>query len=87
MLRIGWVANLPSLSILEVMEMVSERLRVAVKLSPKKDYQIAHEANLHPSTLSKLINGIERAKPGDERVLRIARVVGIPADECFTETT
>jgi hypothetical protein len=58
-----------------------------VKLSPKKSYKIAIEAGLHPSTLSRLINGIERIKPGDERILAIGRVLGIPPEACFQEET
>ena len=33
----------------------SRLLRNTVKLSDKRHYQIAHEAGLHPSTLSRLI--------------------------------
>jgi len=65
--------------------MISNELKSAIKLSSKKSYQIAHEANLHPSTLSKILNGIELVKPGDLRVLAVARVLGIPEDACFQE--
>ncbi len=63
--------------------MVSKRLRDAIRLSDRRAYIIAHEAGVHPSTLSRLINGIERVQPGDERVVKIGRVVGVPAKECF----
>jgi len=48
-----------------------------------RNYVIAHAAGLHPSTLSKLINGIELVKPGDQRVLRVAEIVGLSPEECF----
>ncbi len=65
--------------------MISQRLRVAVKLSDLRAYKIAHKANLHPSTLSRIVNGIEKVTPGDPRVLRIAKTLGLSPAECFEE--
>lgn len=65
--------------------MISQKLIHAVKLSEKRNYKIAHEAGLHPSSLSSLINGIEKVKPNDRRVISIGRVLGIPEGECFQE--
>ncbi len=62
---------------------VSQKLKNAVKLSPKKAYEIAHEAGLHPSTLSRIVCGIERIKPNDFRVLRIAKVLDMEPEKCF----
>lgn len=67
--------------------MVSEKLKIAILLNPKRAYQIAHEAGLHPSTLSKLMNGIEEPKPNDPRILKVAQVVGVRASECFETST
>lgn len=63
--------------------MVSREFVVAVKLSPLKGYEIAHEAGLHPATLSKILHGIERVKPGDPRVLAVAKVLGLQPEQCF----
>ncbi|MFC1864174.1 hypothetical protein ACFL1Z_09520 [Thermodesulfobacteriota bacterium] len=63
--------------------MISNKLKIAIFLDDRKSYQIAHEAGLHPATLSKLVNGIERVKPGDPRVLKVGRVVGIKREDCF----
>lgn len=63
--------------------MLSQKFKAAVKLSSRRAYQIAHEAGLHPSTLSKLLNGIEKVKPGDPRVLRVGKVIGLRPQECF----
>ena len=63
--------------------MISKKLRDAIRLSDRRAYIIAHEAGLHPSTLSRLINGIERVQTGDERVVKIGKVVGVPEKECF----
>jgi len=65
--------------------MISQKLIHAIKLSEKKAYKIAHEAGLHPSTLSSLLNGIEKAKPQDPRVISIGKVLGIPPEGCFQE--
>jgi transcriptional regulator with XRE-family HTH domain len=63
--------------------MISRKLREAIKLSELKAYEIAHEAGVHPTTLSRILNGIEEVKPGDTRVIRIAKVVGLKPQDCF----
>ena len=62
---------------------VSRKVVEGVKLSSLKSYQIAHLAGLHPSTLSRLIHGIERIKPHDRRVVEVGRVLGLSPNECF----
>lgn len=63
--------------------MISQKFRTAVKLSNRRAYQIAWEAGVHPNFLSKIINGIERVKPGDSRVIRIGKVLGLSEDDLF----
>lgn len=63
--------------------MISESLKIAIKLSPKRAYEIAHEAGIHPSTLSKLICGIEKVREGDLRVLKVAKVLKLKESDCF----
>jgi transcriptional regulator with XRE-family HTH domain len=64
---------------------ISERFRTAVKLSYLKSYELAHLAGMHPSVLSRILNGIDLVKPGDQRVAKVAGVLGIPIEECFDE--
>lgn len=64
---------------------ISKKLQVAAKLSDLKGYQIAHLAGLHPSTLSRLLCGIDHVKHGDPRVIAVGRILGIPPEECFEE--
>jgi hypothetical protein len=64
---------------------LSAKAVVAIKLSQRRQYQLAQSAGLHPSTLSKLINGIERVKKDDPKVLRLAEVLGIPSQEMIDE--
>jgi hypothetical protein len=61
----------------------SDRFKAAVLLNKKKAYEIAHEAGIHPSTLSKLMHGIEKVRPNDERIVRVGRVVGLSPKQCF----
>ena len=65
--------------------MVSKKFVAAVKLAPLKSYRLAQEAGLHPSTLSRIINGIDLTHPNDPRVLAVAAVLGLPPDECFVK--
>ena len=65
--------------------MISRKLYTKLKLSEKKHYQIAHEAGLHPSTLSRILCGIELVEWGDKRVIAIGRVLGIAPNDCFEE--
>jgi len=65
--------------------MISQRLRNKAKLSNTRHYELAHEAGLHPSTFSRILNGIEKIKEKDPRVISIGKVLGISADECFKE--
>lgn len=65
--------------------MVNRKLKIAIYLNPKRAYQIAQEAGLTPSTLSKLLNGIEPVKQDDPRIIRVGEIVGVSADECFDE--
>ena len=67
--------------------MVNEKLKIAIKLGDKPAYKVAQEADLDPSTLSKLMCGIVRVKKGDPRVLAVGRVLGIPPEDCFQKET
>ena len=64
-------------------KMLNEKLIAAIKLNPKPAYKIAFEAGVNPTMLSKLINGIEKHKPNDQRIIAVGKVLGIPEDECF----
>ena len=62
---------------------VSQRFIERVKLGKVPGYRIAHDAGIHPATLSKLITGAERVKVNDPRVLAVGRVLGLSPAECF----
>jgi len=65
--------------------MISRKLIEAIKLSDLKAYEIAHKAGIHPTTLSQILNGIYRIEPEDPRVLRVAKILGLKPEECFSD--
>ena len=64
---------------------ISREFKATLKLHDLPAYRIAQLAGLNPVILSKLINGIEPVKPNDERVLAVARVLKLKAEDCFSE--
>ncbi len=65
--------------------MVSRRFVEAIKLAPMRSYKIAQAAGLHPSTLSRILNGIDLVRPNDRRVIAVAKILGLDPRECFDE--
>ena len=65
---------------------VSKEFKTRLKLNDQPAYKLAIKAGINPNTLSKLINGIEPIKPNDERIGRIAQVLGLPLAEAFENT-
>ena len=65
------------------MLMVSRALLERIKLSHTPAYRLAITAGLHPSTLSKLMNGAERVRPDDPRIVAVGRQLGLLPMECF----
>jgi transcriptional regulator with XRE-family HTH domain len=61
----------------------SQRLRIAITLDRRKQWQIARAANLNPTLLSHYVRGGRTPTPAHQRV--IARVLGVPVDVLFTE--
>lgn len=62
---------------------ISDQLFNAVKLARRPAYRIALEAGINPSTLSRLLHGAERVRPGDGRVIAVGEIVGLTPEECF----
>lgn len=66
-----------------VMIKVSREFKIRLKLHELPAYKIAQQAGVHHVTLSKLINGIDPVQPGDKRIVRVAKVLGLTCDEAF----
>jgi hypothetical protein len=47
---------------------------------------LAQLAEVNPNDLYKLMGGIAKPKVNDIRILKVGKVLGLSADECFEET-
>jgi len=65
--------------------MISQKLKIAIKLGPEPAYRVAQKAGIDPTTLSKLMCGIADVKRGDPRIIAVARIVGLSEDDCFED--
>lgn len=63
--------------------MLSAKFINAVKLYSDRRYRLAQTAGVDASLLSRWINKITPVKDGDERVLRIARILGVKRVDVF----
>jgi hypothetical protein len=66
-----------------VRRQLSKRLLIALKTSDVRHYRLAHEIEVHPSTLSCWINGISSVPRDDPRILKLGALLGVPAGDCF----
>ena len=64
---------------------VSQQFLIRLKLHESPAYKIAQQAGINPSTLSRLIHGIDPVRRGDERIVAVGRVLGVPPEQCFAE--
>ncbi len=67
------------------MPSLSRRFKIEVKLNEKPAYRLAQSARVNPNYLYKMMSGIGKVKNGDHRIIKIGKVLGIPAEECFEE--
>lgn len=62
----------------------SRALADAVKLSSTRQYKLAHQIGVDPSSLSAWLNGIYHVPPAHHvRVLRLAEILGVPPEEAL----
>jgi hypothetical protein len=66
---------------------ISREFKARLKLADQPAYKIANRAGVNPTTLSKLVNGIEPVKMNDERIERVAAILGMKAAEAFDVCT
>jgi transcriptional regulator with XRE-family HTH domain len=64
---------------------ISSELRAAIKLGTNKQYELAQAIGTHPSQVSGWLTGAIPVRDGDPRVLRLAELVGVPADRAFVD--
>jgi hypothetical protein len=69
---------------------VSKKLKLELlkrRAAGAKQYEIAKSAKVHPTILSSLINDALPLKDDDQRVLRLAVVLGVAARHAFERET
>lgn len=65
---------------------MSQDLKNAIRLSAKRQYEIAREAGINHATLSKLMNNIIELRAGSKsswNVVAVGRVMGFAPEDCF----
>ena len=62
---------------------ISKKLINAYKLDGRKAYDLAKLSGLHPATFSQIMNAIIPVHMNDDRVLRIAKILGVKAKDAF----
>ena len=65
---------------------LSRKFLTALKLHELPAYRIAQLAGVNPTTLSKIVNGIEPLRIDDNRILQVARVLGLSMAEVIDHT-
>ncbi len=68
------------------MTAVSQQFLIRLKLNQLPAYKIAQRAGVNPTTLSKLINGIDRVRPKDPRIIAVGDIIGLAESECFEQS-
>ncbi len=63
--------------------MISQKFKDALKLYPTPKHILAWNIGISPSVLSHLINGHQQVNDGDERLLKIARLIQFPEHRVF----
>ena len=63
--------------------MLTKEFKDTLKLDKRPQYKIAWEAGIHPVTLTQITTGYIRPKNGDPRVIRVGKIIGLKANECF----
>ena len=64
---------------------VSQQFLIRLKLNELPAYKLAQRAGVNPTTLSKLINGIDRVRPQDPRIIAVGEIIGLSESECFEQ--
>ncbi len=67
------------------MTTLSQQFLIRLKLNDLPAYKIAQQAGVNPTTLSRLIHGIDRVRPGDPRIIAVGEIMGLSESECFEE--
>lgn len=65
---------------------LSKQFIERLKLWPEPQYKVAIQAQVHPSLLSKWVIGAQPVKVGDNRIIRVGKILGLKSDEIFDKS-
>ncbi len=68
------------------MTTISQQFLIRLKLNELPAYKIAQRAGVNPSTLSRLIHGIDKVRPSDPRIIAVGKVMGLSQSACFRKS-
>lgn len=68
------------------MTTLSQQFLIRLKLNDLPAYKIAQQAGVNPTTLSRLINGIDRVRLDDSRIIAVGEIMGLARWECFEQS-
>lgn len=68
------------------MTTLSQQFLIRLKLNDLPAYKIAQQAGVNPTTLSRLINGIDRVRFEDPRIVAVGQIMGLAQWECFEQS-
>ena len=66
--------------------MISHTFWLAIKLSARPMRDLAKAVGFHPSYLSRILHYRARIRPDDDRIYRLASLLGIPKEKALFET-
>ena len=67
--------------------MLSRKFIEHLKLSETPQYKLAIRAGINPCVLSKIVIGAQPVRVGDERLIRIGKLLGLKPSEIFENET
>lgn len=65
--------------------MVSQEFKNAIKIYPTPKYKLAWKIGITPNILNHLLHEHIRVKEGDERLLKIAKLIKFPENKVFAK--
>jgi hypothetical protein len=65
--------------------MVSQEFKNALKIYPVPKYKLAWKIGITPNILNHLLHEHIRVKSGDERLLKIAKLIEFPEEKVFSK--
>ncbi|OVE80587.1 hypothetical protein BVY03_05850 [bacterium K02(2017)] len=66
-------------------KLVTEKFIFKIKISPRRQYELAQEAGFSSGMLSHFLNGISQPSVTDKRFIKLGKLIGVGANEIFKQ--